>query len=119
MTPNKESDDVLLKHIQECIARIREYTADGRTAFYESTLVQDAVMRNLQNLAESTQRLSETIKNSEPHVPWRDIAGFRNVLTHDYFGINLDTVWSVVEADLPHLALAIDRMALALHGAQS
>ena len=62
MTPNKESDDVLLKHIQECIARIREYTADGRTAFYESTLVQDAVMRNLQNLAESTQCLSETIK---------------------------------------------------------
>lgn len=118
MTPNKESDDVLLKHIRECIARIREYTADGRTAFYASTLVQDAVMRNLQNLAESTQRLSETIKDSEPHVPWRDVAGFRNVLTHDYFGVDLDTVWSVVEADLPHLALAIDRMALALRGAQ-
>ena len=105
-----EGDAVLLTHIEECIARIRNYTGGNRATFEASTMVQDAVVRNLQTLAESTQRLSEALKASEPNIPWKDIAGFRNVLTHAYLRIDLDVVWSVVEADLPALAEAVPRM---------
>ena len=72
--------------------------------------MQDAVIRNLQTLTESSQRLSSEIKATEPQMPWRELAGFRNVIVHDYMGIDLPAVWVVVERDLPLLAEAIDRM---------
>lgn len=74
-------------------------------------MVQDAVLRNLQTLAESAQRLAQPLKDTEPGIPWRSIAGFRNVLAHDYLAIDQAVVWSVVERDLPELASAIERMA--------
>ncbi len=92
MKPVAESDLVLLGHIRECIGRIREYTGGQRTPFYGSQLVQDAVVRNLQTRAESTQRLSAPLKTTEPDVPWRAISGFRNVLAHNYFGIDSNVV---------------------------
>lgn len=110
MKADTQSDRVLLEHILECIARIREYTGGEQTAFCGSKMMQDAVIRNLQTLAESTQRLSESLRHTEPDVPWRAIAGFRNVLTHGYFNIDLEVVWSVIEQDLPALASAIERM---------
>ena len=61
MTPDAHSDQVLLEHIRECITRIQEYTDEGRSVFYEALLVQDAVVRNLQVLSESTQRLSDIL----------------------------------------------------------
>jgi len=66
--------------------RIEQYCQDGEDAFRASELVQDAVLRNLQTLAESTQRISDRLKASHPEVEWRVIAGFRNVLVHDYLG---------------------------------
>ena len=65
----------------------------------------------------SSQRLSSEIKATEPQVPWRDLAGFRNVIVHGYLGIDLGAVWLVVEQDLPALTEAVDRMAarLGLH----
>ena len=110
MKPDSRSDRVLLEHILECIARIREYTGGKRATFDGSKMVQDAVVRNLQTLAESTQRLSESLRNTEPGVPWRAIAGFRNVLTHGYLDIDVEAVWSVIELDLPELASAVERM---------
>ena len=110
MMPGTESDRVLLGHIRQCIERIEEYTGGDRTRFCDSHLVQDAVVRNLQTLAESTQRLSGPLKATEPAVPWSAISGFRNILAHNYLGIDLAVVWSVVEKDLPELDSAIERM---------
>jgi uncharacterized protein with HEPN domain len=110
MRPGTVSDRVLLTHIQECIGRIREFTGGDRGTFLRSRLVQDAVVRNLQTLAESAQRLSEPLKESEPGIPWREIAGFRNVLTHAYLGLDPEVVWSVVEQDLPGLEEAVERI---------
>lgn len=110
MTPNVESDLLLLRHISKCIARVREYTGGERSAFCNSPVVQDAVIRNLQILSESTLRLSDSLKATEPEVPWRAIAGFRNVLTHGYLEIDLNAVWSVVDRDLPHLSATVERM---------
>lgn len=110
MNPGAEADRVLLAHMRECIERIREYTADDRSRFEASRLVQDAVIRNLQTLTESSQRLSDAIKASEPQIPWRDLAGFRNVIVHGYLGIDIPAVWLVLEQDLPPLAAALARM---------
>ncbi|MBM4047973.1 MAG: DUF86 domain-containing protein [Planctomycetes bacterium] len=98
-----KDDRLYLIHILECLARIEEYTAGGRDAFLADTRTQDAVLRNLQTMAESTQRLSSELKTAHPRVPWRDIAGFRNVLVHDYLGLNIIRVWEIVERDLPGL----------------
>ncbi|MDE0626178.1 MAG: DUF86 domain-containing protein [Bryobacterales bacterium] len=105
-----DTDLALLEHVRDRVVRIRKYTAGGRGVFFESHLVQDAVLRNLHTIAESTQRLSDRVRATEPDVPWRAIAGFRNVIVHDYLGIDLEAIWSVVERDLPGLAAAVDRM---------
>jgi len=105
-----KDDRLYLIHIQECIARIQQYTAAGREAFVADTKTQDAVLRNLHTLAESTQRLSAPLKARHPAVEWAAIAGFRNVLVHDYLGINLDRVWEIVESDLPDLKTHVDAM---------
>ena len=112
------ADRVPLAHMHDCLDRILEYTNAERSRFDASRLVQDAVIRNLQTLAESSQRLSSEIKGTEPQIPWRELAGFRNVIVHGYLGVDLGAVWLVVEKDLPPLAEAVDRMATRL-GPQS
>jgi uncharacterized protein with HEPN domain len=106
-----DADGVLIAHMRECIERIREYCAGDQSRFESSRMVQDAVIRNLQTLTESSQRLSDAIRATEPHVPWRELAGFRNVIVHGYLGIDLAAVWLVIEQDLPPLGAALDRMA--------
>lgn len=96
--------------MRECVERVTEYTESERGRFEASRLVQDAVIRNLQTLAESSQRLSDEIKSSESGIPWRELAGFRNVIVHGYLGIDLGAVWLVVEQDLPPLSEALNRM---------
>jgi uncharacterized protein with HEPN domain len=68
--------------------------------------IQDGVIRNLQTLAESGQRLSEAIKDTYPEVDWKGLAGFRNVLVHDYLGVDLELVYRAVEQDVPRLKRA-------------
>ena len=97
--------------MRDCLDRILEYTNAERSRFDASRLVQDGVIRNLQTLAESSQRLSSEIKATEPQIPWRELAGFRNVIVHGYLGVDLGAVWLVVEQDLPALTEAVNRMA--------
>ena len=105
MSANKKGNKdnaVYIEHMQDSISRIDEYV-ESKALFYDSRLVQDAVIRNLQVMAESSQRLSNEIKSQYPDIPWDDISGFRNILVHDYLGIDLDVIWSVVEQELPRL----------------
>ncbi len=105
-----KDDHLYLIHISECLERIEQYTTEGATAFFSDTRTQDAVLRNLQVMAESTQHLSEEVKAAHPIVDWRNIAGFRNVLVHDYLGVNLVRVWEVVEQYVPTLKQEITAM---------
>lgn len=114
MTPGPDADRVLLAHMRDCLARVHEYTGADRARFEGSRLIQDAVVRNLQTLAESSQRLSPEIKATEPQIPWRELSGFRNVIVHGYLGIDLGAVWLVIEQDLPILGEAVDRMSARL-----
>lgn len=103
-------DSVYLLHILECIRRIQEEAVAGQERFLSSRTVQDAVLRNLHTMTESTQRLSETLKARRPEVDWRRIAAFRNVLVHDYLGIDLGRVWEIVQRDVPVLKSAVSVM---------
>lgn len=105
-------DDMLyLIHISECVERIERYVSEGgKDQFMSSTLIQDAVLRNLQTMAESIQRLSDASQSAHPEIEWRKISGFRNVLVHDYLSVDLERVWLVIENDLPELKHAINAM---------
>jgi len=105
-----KDDRVYLRHIIECLDAIGQYVADGRDAFFDDRKTRKAALRELQELAESTQRLSVPIKARYPAIPWRAIAGFRNVLVHDYLGLSLGRIWEVVENDLPPLRAAVESM---------
>ncbi len=99
----KKDDRLYAIHINECIEKVALYTQNGRDAFVESTLIQDAVIRNLQTLAESAKRISESTKARYPEVEWARIIGFRNVLVHDYLGVDIEKIWDVVVIELPKL----------------
>ena len=102
-----KDDLVYLRHIRECIRRIEEDVAEGRDIFMASHTAQDAVLRNLQTMAEATQRLSNAAKATRPEIEWRSVAAFRNVLVHNYLGVDLERVWEIVQRDVPALKAAI------------
>lgn len=95
-------------HIIECLDRIEKYTAGGRSEFLSNTMVQDSVLRLLQIMAESATRLSEGTKATMPEIDWKRIGAFRNVVAHDYLGLELERIWGIIERELPPLRKAID-----------
>lgn len=105
-----KEDLVYVEHVLGCIARIESYTAGKKSVFVDSTLVQDAVVRNLQVLAESTQRISEAIKQKYPEVDWRGLAGFRNVLAHGYLGLDAQRIWELIESRLAVIGTSMERI---------
>jgi uncharacterized protein with HEPN domain len=93
-----------LIHILESINKIDSYVSGlDLASFMEKTIVQDAVLRNLQVLAESTQKLSAEFKSRHPEIEWYTISGLRNILVHDYLGIDFETVWAAETNNLPDL----------------
>ncbi len=106
-----KDDRLYLIHISECIERIESYAKGiDKQEFIDSTLLQDAIIRNLQILSESTQRLSDEIRERESGIDWFEVAGFRNVLVHDYLGLDIERVWNILKKDLPALKKAIQKM---------
>jgi len=103
-----KDNHVYLVHIRDSIHRIEAYTSEGKTVFFADLKTQDAVIRNLQTLCESTQRLPDAWKAMRPDIAWKTISDFRNVLAHQYLDIDLDIVWNVVENYLPNLKQAIE-----------
>lgn len=103
-------ESVYLKHIRDAIERIESYTVGGRKAFFQDTMVQDAVIRNLEVIGEAVKNLSSDFRRRHPKIPWRSITALRNVLIHEYFGVDLKIVWRVVTRRLPMLKHAMERL---------
>jgi uncharacterized protein with HEPN domain len=106
-----KDDRLYLVHILECIARIETYVkGKDEAGFLKDSMLQDAVIRNLQVLSESSRRLSERLKSKYNGLDWSRLAGFRNIVVHDYLGVELDRVWQILEKDLPELKATVIRM---------
>lgn len=99
---------VYLAHILECIRRIETFTEGGEDAFLSERIIQDAVMRNLEVMGEAAKRVPDNYREAHPKIPWRGMATLRDVLIHDYEGVNLNQVWEVIEHELPRLKQALE-----------
>ena len=87
----------------ERITLTDEFTAGGRETFLKSRLIQEAVIRNLEIIGESSRNISESLRQEHPEVFWKQIAAFRNFVIHAYWAIKLERVWQIIETDLPPL----------------
>lgn len=98
-----KDDRVYLQHIRDALEKIVCYTESGWDKFSSDSLTQDGVVRNLEIVGEAVKNLSASLKASHPEIPWKQIAGMRDRLAHDYFGVDYELVWGVVESRVPQL----------------
>jgi uncharacterized protein with HEPN domain len=105
-----KDDRVYLQHIRDALDDIANYANAGQEAFLAERMRQDATLRKLQVIGQAVKNLSDRSKSRQPHIPWKQIAGLRDKVIHDYFGVNLEIVWAVVEKDLPQLRRAVEAL---------
>jgi uncharacterized protein with HEPN domain len=103
-----KGDQLYLKHILDAIEKVDTYIAVGHEVFIASSHWQDAVIRQLEIIGEATKRLSKQFCSRHSDVPWRRIAGLRDVLIHDYMGVDINAVWEITQKNLPPLRLRVE-----------
>lgn len=104
----KKNPIIYIEHIDASISKIKEYTNGiDEASFLANSLIQDAVIRNLEIIGEATKKLNEEFRATYSGVEWKKIAGMRDKLIHDYIGVDLWAVWAVVEKSIPTLSLQI------------
>uniref|UniRef100_UPI00404969CF HepT-like ribonuclease domain-containing protein n=1 Tax=Fulvivirga sp. TaxID=1931237 RepID=UPI00404969CF len=110
-------NSVYIAHITEAIDSIFEYTSGlNEQRFLKSKLVQDAVIRKLQIIGEATKKITEPLREEYDNIPWKQMAGMRDKLIHDYMGVDLWAVWAVVEIELPKIKPLLDKIQEELEG---
>ena len=103
------SDTVYLRHILDAINRIEEYLQGvTESDFHDRYLIQDGVIRQIEIIGEASKQLSKETREGSSHIPWRDIAGMRDKLTHHYFGVDMEEVWLTTQEDLPTLKQEVE-----------
>ena len=107
----KPNDIVYLQHILDAIAKVEAYLRGvDEPAFSKNPLIQDGVIRQIEIIGEAAKHLSLKSMSKHPRIPWQDIAGMRDKLVHDYFGVDIETVWLTAVEDLPVLKAEVDRV---------
>lgn len=107
----RKDPEVFLAHILESIDLIEGYSAGKtREEFVESHQLQDAIIRRIEIIGEAVKNLPEDFKRNHPEIAWQKVAGMRDVLIHQYFGVDLALTWDVIQSDIPDLKRYISRI---------
>lgn len=100
----KKDAKVFVEHILECIVLIEKYTKNKtESEFSDSIQLQDSVIRRIEIIGEAVKNIPKQIKVKYSKILWKEIAGMRDILIHEYFGIDLQLTWMVVRKDIPEL----------------
>lgn len=107
----KKDPKIFLKHVLESIGEIEKNTKNlSEDNFFDSVTIQDAAVRRLEIIGEAVKNLPLSFRNKHTKIPWKKIAGMRDVLIHEYFGVNIRLVWKVVNKDIPKLKKQISEL---------
>lgn len=98
-----KNDTLYVRHILDACEKIEQYVSVGHERFMAESHWQDAVIRQLEIIGEAAKNLSDTFRDEHPGIPWRRVCGLRDVLIHNYMGVDLDAVWEVTQTSLPGL----------------
>ncbi|OGQ44849.1 MAG: hypothetical protein A3H42_01270 [Deltaproteobacteria bacterium RIFCSPLOWO2_02_FULL_46_8] len=102
---------VYLRHVLDAIYSIEEYTSGFSHAdFIQQRPIQDAVIRQIEIIGEALKRVPASVRSSAPEIPWQDITGMRDRLIHDYFAVDIESVWQTVQRDIPGLKDRIHKL---------
>lgn len=102
---------VFVKHIRDAVEEIEQFVGGmDEKAFYKDVKTQKAVIRDLEIIGEAARNLPEEFKMRHPEVEWRGMTGMRDVIVHEYFGLNVHRVWKVIVNDLPRLKAQVNKI---------
>lgn len=106
-----KDDKAYIQHILESIKKIEDYSKKiTKNKFLIESIIQDAIIRQIEIIGEASKLISEKTKVKNPNIPWKDIAGMRDKLIHDYLGVDLEAVWQTVKKDIPVLKKEINKI---------
>jgi len=113
----KRNTRLYLQDIWDSILAIEEYTQNlTEEEFYSNRQVQDAIVRRLEIIGEAVKNIDDDFRDEHFEIPWRKIAGMRDIIAHEYFGIKLERVWDIVRKDFPNLRQQMYRIMKAENG---
>ena len=107
----KRDTEFFVEDIKEAIRDIEDFSK-GLTCekFSKDRLRQSAIIRQLEIIGEAVKNIPNSFKEKYQDIPWKEIAGFRDILSHAYFGVNLERIWNIIEKDLPYLKREIEKI---------
>lgn len=107
----KRDINLFIQDILENIKDIESFSkALTKEKFESNKLIQNAIIRSLEIIGEAVKNIPDSFRDKHQDIPWRKIAGFRDILSHAYFGVSINRVWNIIEKDLPNLKEKISRI---------